>query len=138
MHFHSQKSVRRLIIILDTAATTAAFLIALYLRMWSKLVPWRVELYSTVYVLNILIYLFWNTYRRAKHHEYRITKMDPVENVARVFRERVFQRTRLKRFRAWCFCTREFWIFFLPVWSVCFSATGFSGRRKRRSGRFTT
>ena len=95
MHFHSQKSVRRLIIILDTAATTAAFLIALYLRMWSKLVPWRVELYSTVYVLNILIYLFWNTYRRAKHHEYRITKMDPVENVARVFRERVFQYVAL-------------------------------------------
>lgn len=95
MHFRSQRSVRRLIIILDTAATTAAFLIALYLRMWSKLVPWRVELYSTVYVLNILIYLFWNTYRRAKHHEYRITKLDLVENVARVFRERVFQYVAL-------------------------------------------
>ena len=95
MHFRSQKSVRRLIIILDTAATTAAFLIALYLRMWSKLVPWRVELYSTVYVLNILIYLFWNTYRRAKHHEYRIAKLDPVENIARVFRERVFQYVAL-------------------------------------------
>ena len=57
MYFYSHKHVRRIIILLDTLATTAAFLLALYLRMWSKLVPWKVELYSTIYVLNVLIYL---------------------------------------------------------------------------------
>lgn len=95
MYFYSHKHVRRIIILLDTLATTAAFLLALYLRMWSKLVPWRVELYSTVYALNVLIYLFWNTYRRAKHREDRITQMDPVENVSHVFRERIFQYAAL-------------------------------------------
>ena len=58
MYFYSHKHVRRIIILLDTLATTAAFLLALYLRMWSKLVPWKVELYSTIYALNVLIYLF--------------------------------------------------------------------------------
>ena len=55
MYFYSHKHVRRIIILLDTLATTAAFLLALYLRMWSKLVPWKVELYSTIYALNVLI-----------------------------------------------------------------------------------
>lgn len=95
MYFYSHKHVRRIIILLDTLATTAAFLLALYLRMWSKLVPWKVELYSTIYALNVLIYLFWNTYRRAKHREDRITQMDPVENVSHVFRERIFQYAAL-------------------------------------------
>lgn len=95
MHFSSYKYVRRIIILLDTLATTIAFLLALYLRMWIRLVPWQVELYSTIYVLNILIYLFWNTYRRAKHHEYRLTQLDPLENVIRVIRERCFQYVAL-------------------------------------------
>lgn len=95
MYFYSHKHVRRIIILLDTLATTAAFLLALYLRMWSKLVPWKVELYSTIYALNVLIYLFWNTYRRAKHREDRITQLDPVENVSHVFRERIFQYAAL-------------------------------------------
>ncbi len=80
---------------MDNAATSAAFVLALYLRMWARMEPWKIRLYSTVFILNLLLYLFWNTYRRAKKHEYDITQMDPVENLVRVIRERIFQYAAL-------------------------------------------
>lgn len=95
MQLRSRKTIRRIIIIMDNAATSAAFVLALYLRMWTRMEPWKVRLYSTVYILNLLLYLFWNTYRRAKKHEYDITQMDPVENLVRVARERIFQYAAL-------------------------------------------
>ncbi len=95
MQLRSRKTIRRIIIIMDNAATSAAFVLALYLRMWARMEPWKIRLYSTVYLLNLLLYLFWNTYRRAKKHEYDITQMDPVENLVRVARERIFQYAAL-------------------------------------------
>ncbi len=95
MRLLSRKTIRRTIILLDTLATTMALFLALTLRMWSRIEPWKMQLYSTIYILNLLLYLFWNTYRRAKNHEYDIADMDPLANVVRVVREKGFQYSAL-------------------------------------------
>ncbi len=95
MRLLSRKTIRRTIILLDSMATTIALVLALALRMWSRIEPWKVQLYSTLYILNLLLYLFWNTYRRAKNHEYDIAEMDPFANVVRVFREKGLQYAAL-------------------------------------------
>ena len=124
MHLRTHKAIRRMTIFLDTAATTAAFLLGIYLRMWSRIVPWMIQLYSTVFILDILLYLFWNTYRRAKRHEYNIMEFDPVENCMRVLREKCFQYTGLIVLLAF---TRSFFrisrlaLFYIIVFDVLFT-----------------
>ncbi len=91
----SRKTIRRTIILLDALATSAALFLALTLRMWSRIEPWKVQLYSIIYILNLLLYLFWNTYRRAKNHEYDIAELDPFTNVMHIVREKSLQYAAL-------------------------------------------
>lgn len=91
----SRKTIRRTIILLDALATSAALFLALTLRMWSRIEPWKVQLYSIIYILNLLLYLFWNTYRRAKNHEYDIAQLDAFSNVMHIVREKSLQYAAL-------------------------------------------
>ncbi len=95
MQFPTRKTIRRMVIILDVMSTTAAFILGIALRMWGHIEFWQIQLYATIYMLTILLYLFWNTYRRAKKHEMNLLVLDPFETGARTVRDKCLQYAAL-------------------------------------------
>ena len=95
MQFPTRKTIRRIVIILDVLSTTIGFILGIFLRMQGRMAFWQLQLYTTIYMLDVLLYLFWNTYRRVKQRENDLLKMDPFETAAGTVREKCLQYAAL-------------------------------------------
>lgn len=88
LHNVSDKTKRRILLILDLVSICLSFVLATIIRFARSIAPWQAQLYRTILVFLLLTWLFTYTFRHVRGRFYDVSEMDPLENLAKVIRDR--------------------------------------------------
>lgn len=87
-HNISDKTKRRIVLILDLLSICAAFSLASKIRFPADITAWQSQLYRTVFGFLLLMWLLIYTFRHVRGHFFDIDRNDAFSNLARVIRDR--------------------------------------------------